>query len=119
MPVNGPMSVASRPTRIRLASPTASYVAFSTMTRRRCCARNRRRAINDDTIELTNRARITVATNNRRSPRGRTICAAIFDETGFWYNENYANPDFEVDAAVTPGLARFPGPAMAFFWMDK
>jgi hypothetical protein len=71
--------------------------------------RNKRLAITENTIELTNRARITVGTNNRRSPRGKTIAAAIYDEVGFWYSENYANPDVETDVAVSPGLARFPG----------
>jgi hypothetical protein len=71
--------------------------------------RNRRLAIGDDTIELTNKARIVVGTNSRRAPRGRTIAAAIYDEAAFWFSEDYANPDFEVDAAVSPGLARFPG----------
>jgi hypothetical protein len=66
-------------------------------------------AIDDSTIELTNQTRITVSTNNRRSPRGRTACCAIFDEAAFWYNESYANPDIETDAAVSPGLMRFPG----------
>jgi hypothetical protein len=71
--------------------------------------RNRRPAITDNSIELVNRAKITVATNNRRSPRGKTICAAIYDEAAFWFNESYANPDTETDTAVSPGLARFPG----------
>jgi hypothetical protein len=66
-------------------------------------------AMDDSTIELTNQARITVSTNNRRSPRGRTVCCAIYDETAFWFNENYANPDIETDTAVSPGLMRFPG----------
>ena len=48
-------------------------------------------------------------TNNVRSPRGRTICYAIFDEAAFWPSADYANPDTEVDNAVTPGLMRFPG----------
>jgi hypothetical protein len=66
-------------------------------------------AMDDSTIELTNQTRITVSTNNRRSPRGRTVCCAIYDETAFWFNENYANPDIETDTAVSPGLMRFPG----------
>ena len=65
--------------------------------------------IGSSTIELTNQTRITVSTNNRRSPRGRTVCCAIFDEAAFWYNESYTNPDIETDAAVSPGLMRFPG----------
>jgi hypothetical protein len=62
-----------------------------------------------DRIELRNRAEIVVTTNNIRSPRGRTIACAIFDEAAHWLGEDYANPDAEVDNAVTPGLMRFPG----------
>jgi hypothetical protein len=65
--------------------------------------------ITDDQIDLKNGATIKVGTNNMRAPRGRTVCAAIFDEVAFWYSDEYANPDVEVDAAVTPGLMRFPG----------
>lgn len=63
----------------------------------------------NDTIELRNGASIIVGTNSIRAPRGRTICCAIFDEIGFWFDENSTNPDVEVDAAVSPGLMRFPG----------
>lgn len=62
-----------------------------------------------DRIELRNRAEIVVQTNNIRSPRGRTICCAIYDECAHWLGEDYANPDTEIDNAVTPGLMRFPG----------
>jgi hypothetical protein len=62
-----------------------------------------------DRIELRNRAEIVVTTNNIRSPRGRTIACAIYDEAAHWLGEDYANPDAEVDTAVTPGLMRFPG----------
>jgi hypothetical protein len=62
-----------------------------------------------DTIELTNGASILVATNSFLGVRGRTICCAIYDEVAFWRSDEYANPDVEVDAAVTPGLMRWPG----------
>jgi hypothetical protein len=65
--------------------------------------------ISDDTITLTNGAQIIVGTNTLRAPRGRTFCCAIYDECAFYYSEDYANPDVEVDAAVSPGLMRFPG----------
>jgi hypothetical protein len=65
--------------------------------------------INDQTIELSTKAQITVGTNNLRAPRGRTICCAIYDEVAFWYDQDYANPDIEVDTAISPGLMRFPG----------
>lgn len=65
--------------------------------------------IGDDFIQLRNKAEIVVQTNNTRSPRGRTIACAIFDEAAFWLGVDYAHPDTEVDAAVSPGLMRFPG----------
>jgi hypothetical protein len=65
--------------------------------------------IEGDRILLRNRAEIIVQTNNTRSPRGRTIACAIFDEAAHWRGEDFANPDVEVDAAVSPGLMRFPG----------
>jgi hypothetical protein len=67
------------------------------------------RKVDTDTIELKNGADIIVQTNNIRSPRGRTICCAIFDECAFWLGEDFSNPDTEVDNAVTPGLMRFSG----------
>jgi hypothetical protein len=63
----------------------------------------------DDYIDLKNGATITVVTNNYRSPRGRTIVAAGYDECAFYRSEESSNPDFEVDAAIAPGLARWPG----------
>ncbi len=65
--------------------------------------------VDGDSIELHNGAEIIVQTNNLRAPRGRTIACAIFDEAAFWLGKDFANPDVEVDAAVTPGLLRFPG----------
>jgi hypothetical protein len=64
--------------------------------------------ITADTIDLNNGAQIVVATNSYRVVRGRTIASAIFDEVAFWRDETGANPDTETDAAVTPGLARWP-----------
>jgi len=56
-------------------------------------------------FELNNRVDIAVATNSFRSIRGRPILCAILDETAFWRDENSANPDQEVFAAIKPGLA--------------
>jgi hypothetical protein len=67
------------------------------------------RHVDDDAIELANRVIIEVHTNSYRSVRGRSIIAAIFDETSFWRDETSANPDVEVYGAVRPGLARMPG----------
>ena len=67
------------------------------------------RKIESDRIELRNGAELIIQTNNTRSPRGRTIACAIFDEAAHWYGLDYTNPDVEVDNAVSPGLMRFPG----------
>src|SRR5208282_2333600 len=67
------------------------------------------RKVDCDRIALRNGAEIVVQTNNVRSPRGRTVAAAIFDEAAHWRGEDFSNPDVEVDAAITPGLMRFPG----------
>ncbi|MGH6681187.1 MAG: hypothetical protein ACREDL_20175 [Bradyrhizobium sp.] len=42
--------------------------------------------IGDDTILLRNGAQILIGTNSLRAPRGRTFCAAIYDECAFWYD---------------------------------
>jgi hypothetical protein len=60
-------------------------------------------------VTLHNGVQIIVATNSFRSVRGRTMLAVIQDECAFWRDENSANPDIEVAAAVAPGLARLPG----------
>jgi hypothetical protein len=65
--------------------------------------------VDSDRIALRNGAEILVQTNNIRAPRGRTIARAIYYEAAHWLGEDYANPDVEVDNAVTPGLMRFPG----------
>jgi hypothetical protein len=65
--------------------------------------------IGDDFVDLKTGAEVVVGTNSMRSVRGRTIAAAIYDEVAFWRDDAYANPDAEVDAAVSPGLMRFPG----------
>jgi hypothetical protein len=62
-----------------------------------------------DGLLLKNRAEIIVGTANHRAPRGRTIAAAILDEACFWRGDESASPDIEVDAALSPGLARHPG----------
>ena len=61
-----------------------------------------------DGVELVNGAEIVVATNSYRAIRGRTIACAIFDENGYWRDENFANPAEEVYAAITPGMISNP-----------
>jgi phage terminase large subunit-like protein len=49
-----------------------------------------------------------VHTNSFRSVRGRSILCAIFDEVAMWRDDSTSNPDTEMHAAITPGLARVP-----------
>ena len=41
--------------------------------------------------------------------RGYTISGAICDEVGFWPQDDSANPDEEILAALRPGLASISG----------
>jgi hypothetical protein len=60
-------------------------------------------------IELHNGIVIAVHSNSFRTIRGRTLVAAIFDETAFWRDETTATPDTEVYTAVLPSLATTDG----------
>ena len=66
------------------------------------------RAITAESIELSNRVVAEVHTNSYRSVRGRSLLCAIFDEVAHWKDETTSNPDTEMLAAITPGLARVP-----------
>jgi hypothetical protein len=55
-------------------------------------------------IRLKNGIVIAVHANSFRSVRGRTLVAAIFDETAFWRDDTTATPDAEVYTAVIPSL---------------
>jgi hypothetical protein len=66
-------------------------------------------AIGGDYIELCNDVAIEVHTNSFRAVRGRSILCAVLDEVAFFRDENFASPDTEFDAALSPGLARVPG----------
>jgi len=52
---------------------------------------------------------IAVHTNSFRSTRGRTILAAVFDESAFWRDESSAVPDVETYRAVIPSLVASNG----------
>jgi hypothetical protein len=63
-----------------------------------------------DSLELAGRITIEVVPSHFRSIRGRTVVAALLDEIAFWdANENAANPDQEVLAAIRPAMATIPG----------
>jgi hypothetical protein len=64
------------------------------------------KSIDKDGVTLNNGVQIVIATNSYRSVRGRSIVCCIMDEVAFWRDENFASPDTEVHAAISPGLAR-------------
>jgi Phage Terminase len=66
-------------------------------------------AVKRQEIELRNGIIIAVHSNSYRTVRGRTMVAAIFDETAFWRDESTATPDTETYTAVLPSLATANG----------
>jgi hypothetical protein len=66
-------------------------------------------AVTNDSIDLCNSVSIEVHSNSFRAVRGRSILCAVLDECAFFRDENFASPDVEVDAALSPGLARVSG----------
>jgi hypothetical protein len=63
-----------------------------------------------DTITLRHSVVIEIHTASFRAVRGYTIIAALLDELAFWpTDENAAEPDCEVIAALRPGMATIPG----------
>jgi hypothetical protein len=61
--------------------------------------------------EIRLRGGITIAVHpaSFRSVRGRTLIAAIADETAYWRSETAALPDYEAIRAITPSLATTGG----------
>ena len=63
-----------------------------------------------ETIELSNRVVIEIATASFRSTRGYSYAAILCDEVAFWRSdETSLNPDVEILRALRPGLATIPG----------
>ena len=62
-----------------------------------------------ETITLSNRVTIEIATASFRVTRGYSFAAILADETAFWRSEDSANPDVEIFKALRPGLATIPG----------
>lgn len=63
----------------------------------------------NEEIELSRGVTIQIGTRSFRAIRGYTILAALLDEVAFWRDENSANPDAEVLAALRPAMATIPG----------
>ncbi len=62
-----------------------------------------------DTITLSNRVVIEIATASFRVTRGYTFAAVLADETAFWRTDDSVNPDVEIFRALRPGLSTIPG----------
>jgi hypothetical protein len=62
-----------------------------------------------ESVALTNRVVIEVATASWRVTRGYSFAAVLADELAFWRDETSANPADEILRAVRPGLASIPG----------
>ena len=63
-----------------------------------------------ETIELSNRVVIEIATASFRSTRGYSYAAVLCDEVAFWRSdETSLNPDVEILRALRPGLATHSG----------
>jgi hypothetical protein len=62
-----------------------------------------------DSVAFTTNAIVDVHSASWRSTRGYTSPAVVADEIAFWSNEDSANPDAEILAALRPGMATIPG----------
>lgn len=69
---------------------------------------NVKETVTADSIRLANCGLITVGPPNIKL-RGQSIAVCNMDEVGFWAKDKEsAAPDFEVEAAVRPGMIQFP-----------
>ncbi|MCX7313923.1 MAG: hypothetical protein NTV56_19970 [Alphaproteobacteria bacterium] len=62
-----------------------------------------------EAFDLTNRVTVEVGTASYRTTRGYTFVGVLADELAFWRSEDSASPDYEVLAAVRPGMSTIPG----------
>lgn len=60
-------------------------------------------------IDLRNGITIEVRTSSFRTVRGYSIVAAVLEEVAYWRDEETANPDVEIVAAIRPAMATIPG----------
>jgi hypothetical protein len=66
-------------------------------------------SINAQEVTLKNGIVIACHSNSFRSVRGRTLIAAVFDETSFWKDDASATPDIETYRAVRPSFLTSKG----------
>lgn len=62
-----------------------------------------------ESIDLRNRITLEIHTSSYRSVRGYTAVGAVLEEAAFWNQEDSAEPDYEILAALRPALATVPG----------
>jgi hypothetical protein len=62
-----------------------------------------------ESFDLSNLVTLEVGTASYRTTRGYTFVAVLADELAFWRSEDSASPDYEVLAAVRPGMSTIPG----------
>jgi len=63
-------------------------------------------------FDLRGQISIEIHTATYRGVRGYTIIAALLDEIAFWRTDKAQNPDYEILAALRPGMATMPGSMM-------
>lgn len=64
-----------------------------------------------DSIDLSTKVSIQIASASFRTPRGYTIVGLVADEIAYWRDDTggSANPDVEIIRAIRPSLASVPG----------
>lgn len=63
-----------------------------------------------EAIHFTNNTVVEIHTASYRSVRGYSVIFCILDELAFFRDENSANPDREILAALRPSMATIPNP---------
>ena len=61
-----------------------------------------------EAFDLDTGVTIEVQSASFKSVRGYSLCAVLCDEMAFWPTDDAAEPDFEVLAALRPGMATIP-----------
>jgi hypothetical protein len=62
-----------------------------------------------ESFDLNNRVTIEIGTASYRTTRGYSFVAVLCDELAFWRSEDSSSPDYEILAAVRPGMSTIPG----------
>jgi len=68
--------------------------------------------VTSEAIHFTNNTVIEIHTASYRSVRGYSVIFCILDELAFFRDENSANPDREILAALRPSMATIPDPLL-------